>query len=129
MVEVDGRMIEVGVGRQPLGRRRAIHAEDQARIGGLMLHRGAWQGGACCRRLDRRVARPCALNPNYGCCGGSTPGAAYRNASEHSYFASGAGGNITWVDPENDLTAVMRWIDPAAVDGFIGRVIRALERG
>jgi len=24
---------------------------------------------------------------------------------------------------------VMRWIDPAAVDGFIGRVIRALERG
>jgi CubicO group peptidase (beta-lactamase class C family) len=43
----------------------------------------------------------------------------YASATETSFFASGAGGNITWVDPEDDLVAVMRWMDPAAVDGFV----------
>jgi len=131
MVEVDGRMIESVSGGSHWGGGVEIHAEDQARIGELMLRRGAWQG----RRLlpegwiDASL-RPCGLNPHYGLLWWLNTGRTrYRNASEHSYFASGAGGNITWVDPENDLTAVMRWIDPAAVDGFIGRVIRALERG
>ncbi len=34
---------------------------------------------------------------------------------------------MTWIDPDNDLVAVLRWIDPAARDGFIGRVMRALR--
>ena len=41
----------------------------------------------------------------------------YPSASERSYCARGAGGNLTWIDPENDLVAVLRWTDPAAMDG------------
>ena len=50
MVEIDGRMIESVSGGSHWGGGVAIHAEDQARIGLLMLHRGVWQGDGCCPR-------------------------------------------------------------------------------
>lgn len=39
-----------------------------------------------------------------------------------------AGGNVIWIDPDHDLVAVVRWIDTASVDGFVARVLAALER-
>ena len=52
----------------------------------------------------------------------------YPSASAASYFASGAGGNLTWIDPANDIVAVLRWIDPATRDGFMQRAMAALAR-
>ena len=121
MVEVDRRMIESVSGGSHWGGGIAIHAEDQARIGLLMVRRGVWEG----RRLlpERWIEEsptPCALNPNYGLMWWLNTGRKrYAGATGTSFFASGAGGNITWVDPEDDLVAVMRWMDPAAVDGFV----------
>ena len=118
MVEIDGRMVESVSGGSHWGGGIAIHAEDQARIGLLMLHRGLWHG----RRLlpESWIVEsltPCRLNRNYGLLWWLNT--RYPAASETSFFASGAGGNITWVDPAHDLVAVMRWMDPAAVNGFI----------
>jgi CubicO group peptidase (beta-lactamase class C family) len=127
-VEIDGRMIESVSGGSHWGGGIAIHAEDQARIGMLMLRRGVWEG----RRLlpEQWIAEsvtPCALNPNYGLMWWlNTRRTRYPSASERSFYASGAGGNITWVDPDNDLVAVMRWMDPASVDGFIARVMQSI---
>ena len=39
----------------------------------------------------------------------------------------GAGTNMVYCDPENDLVVVARWIDGGAMDGFIGRVLAAIE--
>ena len=51
MVEIDGRTIESVSGGSHWGGGVAIHAEDQARIGLLMLHRGVWtRGVGCCPR-------------------------------------------------------------------------------
>lgn len=106
-----------------------IHAEDQARLGLLMLARGAWNG----RRIlsERWIARattPCAINPNYGYLWWlNTDRGRYPSASPQSFFASGAGGNSTWIDPKTGIVAVMRWMDPAAIDGFIQRVMAALK--
>jgi hypothetical protein len=33
---------------------------------------------------------------------------------------------LTWIDPENDLVAVLRWTDPAAMDGFMKMVTAAI---
>jgi hypothetical protein len=33
---------------------------------------------------------------------------------------------MVYVDPENDLVAVVRWIDNNAVDGFLKRLIAAV---
>jgi CubicO group peptidase (beta-lactamase class C family) len=95
-----------------------------------MLRRGQWEG----QRLlsEHWIAEsltPCALNANYGLLWWLNTGRKrYASATEASFFASGAGGNITWVDPENELVAVMRWMDPASVDGFIAAVMAAMPR-
>ena len=51
----------------------------------------------------------------------------FPSASPESYFAIGAGANITWIDPAHDLVAVLRWIDRGAMDGFIARVMEAMR--
>ena len=35
---------------------------------------------------------------------------AVENAPESAFYASGAGGNYIWIDQENDLLVVMRWV-------------------
>ena len=63
---------------------------------------------------------PCPLFPQYGYLFWlNTARRLYPSASEKSFFARGAGGNLTWIDPDHDLVAVLRWTDPAAMDGFI----------
>jgi hypothetical protein len=44
----------------------------------------------------------------------------------HRLHAQWLGLNMIYVDPENDLVAVVRWIDNNAVDGFLKRLIAAV---
>ena len=128
-VEIDGRLIESVSGGSHWGGGVEIHAEDQARIGLLMLNRGMWN--------EQRVLpeawiaeslTPSALNPNYGLLWWLNTGRArYPSAPASSFFASGAGGNITFVSPEHDLVAVMRWMDRDSTDHFLGLVLTALR--
>jgi CubicO group peptidase (beta-lactamase class C family) len=50
----------------------------------------------------------------------------YPSAPAEGYAASGSGGNLVWIDPVNDLVAVLCWTDPAATDGFLQRLGKAL---
>ena len=34
---------------------------------------------------------------------------------------------MIWIDPEHDLVAVLRWIDKAAVDGFVKLVLDSVR--
>ena len=52
----------------------------------------------------------------------------YPSAPAASYYARGAGGNLTWIDPEDDTVAVLRWTDPAAMDAYMKLVMVALGR-
>ncbi|HXT80725.1 MAG TPA: serine hydrolase [Acetobacteraceae bacterium] len=128
-VDVDGRMIESVSGGTHWGGGMLIHAEDQARIGLLMLRRGEWNG----RRIlpERWIEEslvPCAQNPSYGLLWWlNTARRRYASAPEDSFFASGAGGNVTWICPSQDLVAVLRWTDPAAIDTFIRLIMQAVE--
>ena len=107
-----------------------IHAEDQARIGLMMGRRGAWGS----RRIVseewvRESLVPCAIKPEYGLLWwlntGRTP---TPSAAADSFWATGAGGNFTWVDPTNDIVAVLRWIDAGQLDAWTGKVLGALKR-
>jgi CubicO group peptidase (beta-lactamase class C family) len=106
-----------------------IHARDQARLGLLMLARGQWAG----RRVVPegwigRSTAPCPINPQYGYLWWLNTGRRkYPSAPESSVFASGAGGNLTWIEPGTGIVAVLRWIDPAQIDGFIARVMAAVR--
>jgi len=128
-VDIGGQMIESVAGGTHWGGGLLIHAEDQARIGLLMSRRGEWNG----RQLlpESWIAeslRPCQLKPTYGVLWWLNTGyARYKHAPESSFFASGAGGNLTWIDPVHDLVAVMRWVDPTAIDTFIRLIMQAME--
>jgi CubicO group peptidase (beta-lactamase class C family) len=128
-VEIDEqRMVSVSGGGH-WGGGVFISARDQARIGLLMLNRGEWAGRRILSEAWVRLsAQPAALNPLYGLMWWlNTNGGRYRAASASSYFAVGAGGNLTWIDPENDLVAVLRWTDPAAMGDFVAKVTAALK--
>jgi CubicO group peptidase (beta-lactamase class C family) len=125
---VEGQAIESVAGGSHWGGGVFIHARDQARIGLLMRRGGMW--GA--RRIlsEEWVARcrvPCALNSVYGYLWWLNTGRRrYPSAPASSCYAMGAGGNLTWIDPDHDLVAVLRWCDPAAADGFMGLVMAAI---
>ena len=125
----DGRRVQSVPGGTHWGGGVTISAEDQARIGLLALQHGRW--GAAEVLPANWVAlstQPCALNPSYGFLWWlNTTGARYPSAARDAFFASGAGGNLTWVDPATGIVAVLRWTNPAAMDGFIARVRAALQ--
>ncbi len=89
-VEIDGATIESVSGGTHWGGGVLIHAEDQARIGLLMLRRGDWNG----RRIlpecwIAESLKPCALNPSYGLLWWLNTGhGRYKSAPEDSFFAS-----------------------------------------
>ena len=127
-VEIDGRTIESVSGGSHWGGGVEIHAEDQARIGQLMLQRGDWGG---VRVLPAawvaESLQPCALNPNYGFLWWlNTAQTRYPSAPRDSFAAVGAGGNLTWIDPRHDIVAVLRWTDPASVDQFLRLLMAAI---
>src|SRR5882757_6055643 len=50
----------------------------------------------------------------------------WPRAPATAFMHNGNGLNKIYVDPENDLVAVVRWIDNNAVDGFLKRLIAAV---
>jgi CubicO group peptidase (beta-lactamase class C family) len=130
-VEIDGHRIQSVSGGGHWGGGVFISARDQARLGLLMLRRGRWGER---RLLDEGwidlSTTPSRLNPQYGFLWWLNTGRQrYPSAPAEGYCAAGAGGNITWIDPANELVAVLRWTDPAAVDGFLGRLAAAMPSG
>jgi CubicO group peptidase (beta-lactamase class C family) len=127
-VEIDGKPMQSVPGGSHWGGGVFIHARDQARIGLLMLRGGVWDTKRILSaEWIERLRQPCPLYPQYGYLWWLNTGRQmYPSASEASYCASGAGGNLTWIDPDNDIVAVLRWTDPAARDGFMRLVTEAI---
>lgn len=128
MVEINGKQVESVAGGSHWGGGMCIHAEDQARVGLLMAAQGAWNGQQLISRdWIAQSLQPCPLNASYGFLWWlNTHRARMPAAPSSSFFAVGAGGNVTWIDPEHDIVAVMRWMDPAAQNDFIALVLGAL---
>ncbi|MDO9712052.1 serine hydrolase domain-containing protein [Paracraurococcus lichenis] len=128
-VEVGGRHLQSVSGGGHWGGGVFIHAEDQARIGQLVLQDGVWAGR---RLLPEGWVAQCrtasALNPHYGLLWWLNTGRSrWPSASAESFCFSGAGGNVTWVDPAAGLVAVLRWVDATRLDGVMARVDAAIR--
>jgi CubicO group peptidase (beta-lactamase class C family) len=128
-VEIDGRRVQSVSGGGHWGGGMFISTRDHARFGYLHLRRGRWdERQLLSERWIDLATTPCAVNPSYGCMWWlNTDRARFPSAPASSYFALGARENVVWVDPEHDIVAVVRWIGPKATDGFIERVLAAVQ--
>lgn len=105
-----------------------ISALDHARLGLVIGREGEWGGRQLLSRAYiAEMLSPSATNADYGFLWWLNRGKArYPNATDRSVFALGAGSNIIWVEPENDLVVVGRWADQTKFNTFFGKVMGAL---
>ena len=126
-IEVNGQRMQSVSGGAHWGGGMVISARDHARLGLLIAREGRWGD----RQLlsaswVREMLAPSPTNEAYGLLWWlNRGGARYRSAPASSVFALGAGTNMIWIDPDHDLVAVLRWIDKAAVGGFVDRLMAA----
>ncbi|MCR0982332.1 serine hydrolase domain-containing protein [Roseomonas populi] len=125
-VEIGGRSVVSVPGGGHWGGGIVTDAEDQARLGLLMLNDGTWEG----RRIlpEGWVAesgQPVALHPDYGLLWWLNRSGRFPDADRGSLFAVGAGGNTIWIEPSSRIVAVFRWLDPQALPGMISQIAAA----
>ncbi|MDA0663246.1 MAG: serine hydrolase [Proteobacteria bacterium] len=126
--EIDGVPMPSVPGGAHWGGGLWISSLDHARMGQLIVQRGAWEGKQLLPAawIDS-LSKPCPVKPTYGLLWWlNTGGTHYDKAPETSFFAQGAGQNIVWIDPALKLVVVTRWIDARKVNDFAGRVMASL---
>jgi hypothetical protein len=127
-VELDGQtMISVSGGGH-WGGGMQLSALDQARFGYLTLNKGRWGDRQILSEKWLKMAQtPGKVNDAYGFMNfflntGRKPIPA---APESSFSHRGAGSNVIYVDRENNLIVVSRWINGGAIAEFIEKVLAA----
>lgn len=106
-----------------------ITARDQARCGLLTAWCGRWGGEEVLPRTwVWRATTPTEAHPIYDFMNWflNTDRTFVESAPEHAVVHAGAGVSRIYVDGRRDLV-VVRWIDGEACDGFIERVLEAVE--
>lgn len=126
-VELDGQRMQSVSGGGHFGGGLFISTADHARFGLLHLRDGRW-GEARLFPADwmATATTPSATKDDYGLLWWLNTGRrAIPEAPESACWAAGFGGNYIYVDRENDLVIVLRWVPDYA--GAIGRVLGALR--
>ncbi|PYN29405.1 MAG: serine hydrolase [Candidatus Rokuibacteriota bacterium] len=122
-VEIDGRQMPSVPGGSHWGGGLWMSARDHARFGLLHLRRGRWGDAQILPAswIDE-CRQPCAINPEYGLLWWLDVGRT------GAWAARGAGSSLVWIDPDDDLVAVVRWVDKPHIGGFLERLLDAVER-
>ena len=129
-IPLDGHRVQAVGGGGHWGGGMMLNAYDQARLGMLTLHGGEWNGTRIfSENWFRMATTPTPANPGYGFMNYflNTGRKMYPSAPESAFAHRGNGANIVYVDRDNDLVVVARWIDNGAFDEFIGKVLGALR--
>jgi CubicO group peptidase (beta-lactamase class C family) len=128
-IELNGRRVQSVPGGTHWGGGVSIGSLDQARIGQMMLDDGKANGRQVISRdWFQRMRTPCPIAPFYGyLIWLNHARRLFPSAPESSYFAIGAGGNFTWVEPERRMVLVVRWIAPDHAEEFFSRALEAID--
>lgn len=116
-ITLDAQRIQSVSGGGHFGGGMFISTLDHARFGLLFLRQGRWQNQQIVPEawLDM-ASQPTPAKTDYGYLWWlNTDRERIPAAPESAYFAAGYGGNYIYIDEENDLVIVLRWI-PQAMD-------------
>lgn len=129
-IVLDGQPMQAVSGGGHWGGGMFINAYDQARLGYLTLRRGQWKGKTILSEDWVKMAlTPTPVRKDYGFMNWflNTDRELLPSAPETAFAHLGAGVNMVYVDPENDLVIVVRWIKGSARDGVIQRVLASIK--
>ncbi len=108
-----------------------INAWDMARFGYLFLRNGQWKDRRIVSDQWIKMARtPGPANETYGYMNWflNTGRKPLPSVPESSVTFRGNGANIIYIDWQNDLVVVVRWIGGGnALDEFLGKVVGAIR--
>ena len=136
-VTIDGKRMQSVTGGGHFGGGMFISARDMARFGYLFLNNGQWRGKELVPKAWIELARtPGPANTAYGfmnwflntpspVTNGRQARQMYPAAPATAVAFRGNGENIIYVDWDNDIVAVVRWI--AGANGFITRLVESIE--
>jgi CubicO group peptidase (beta-lactamase class C family) len=134
-VDIDGGKVQSVSGGGHWGGGLFINSFDMARFGYLMLRNGKWKDRQLVSEKWIQMARtPGTDNKEYGFANwylnlprdnGTKP---LANAPEGAVRFVGNGSNIIYVDWQNDVVAVFRWIqNDRALDGVIAKIMASMK--
>ena len=129
-VEIDGRKMQSVSGGAHWGGGLWISALDHAKVGQLMLNNGTWNGKRILAESWLSACRtPCLIAPFYGYLWWlNAEGSGMFPAAPHSAVcAMGVGTQILYIDHENDMVIIARWIEKESLASFVERVLHSLE--
>jgi len=128
-VTLDGERVQSVSGGSHWGGGMLINAYDLARFGLLTMHKGMWNGERIVSEewLDLATT-PTDVQPTYGFMNFymNTDHRLHPNAPEYTWTHTGAGSNLVYVDPENELVIVSRWIQGDAFTEVVHTVLAAM---
>jgi CubicO group peptidase (beta-lactamase class C family) len=132
-ITLDGQQMQSMTGGGHWGGGMFINAHDMARFGYLFLANGRWKDRQIVSEQWIEMARtPGPANAEYGFMNWflNTGRRPLPAAPESSVTFRGNGQNIIYIDWENDLVVVTRWIDRGpALNEFLGKVLGSLRPG
>jgi hypothetical protein len=130
-IVLDGKMIQSVSGGGHFGGGMFINAYDMARFGLLTLRNGNWNGKQIISEdWIKKSKTASTTNTGYGFMNYflNTDKKMYPSAPASSYAFLGNGTNAIYVDKENDIVAVIKWMDDKSIDGFLKLVLTALPK-
>ncbi|HEX6278802.1 MAG TPA: serine hydrolase [Pyrinomonadaceae bacterium] len=129
-VVIDGQIIQSVSGGGHWGGGMFINAYDMARFGLLTSRNGKWGSKQLLSaEFIRQAKTPTSVQATYGFMNWflNTDKKLYPSAPASAFVHVGNGTNIIYIDPDNDLVIVARWIENGKIDEFIGKVVASLQ--
>lgn len=126
-IDIDGLKVQASTGGGHWGGGMFISARDMARFGYLFLRNGRWNDRQIISEKWIAMARtPGTANREYGYMNWflNTDRKPIPSAPAGSVTFRGNGQNIIYVDWDNDLVVVVRWLS-GPLDAFFSRVLAA----
>jgi len=128
-VILDGQVVQSVSGGGHWGGGMMINAMDMARFGYLLLRKGRWSDQQLISgEWIQMASTPTVAQNDYGFMNWflNTNKKFLPSAPATAVTHVGNGTNIIYVDQENDLVVVCRWIENGKLDGMISRILEAL---
>lgn len=129
-ITIDGQKMQGSSSGGGWGGSMWINAEDLARVGLLTMHRGRWgEDRLLPEEWFEQAETPTEPRPDFGFMNWrlNTDRSLIAEAPESAFYHSGSG-NRVYVDRENDLVVVVRWMEFGdTYDQFIATILESLE--